>query len=78
MMDAIGWVATVVFASSYFFKQPAVLRRVQALAAALWICYGVVIHALPVVVANVVVAGLALWSSFGPPARKPVPAAADE
>jgi hypothetical protein len=78
MIDAIGWVATAIFASSYFFKQPAVLRRVQALAAALWICYGAFIHALPVVVANVVVAGLALWSSFGPPGRKPLPAAADE
>jgi len=69
MMDAFGWVATAVFASSYFFKAPVVLRRVQALAAALWICYGVGIRALPVVVANVVVAGFALWSSFRPRAR---------
>jgi hypothetical protein len=72
--DAIGWVATAVFAGSYFFKRPAVLRRIQALAAALWICYGAIIHAMPVVVANLVVAGLALWSSFGPPARKQAPA----
>ncbi|HXY69542.1 MAG TPA: hypothetical protein VEH62_08835 [Gemmatimonadales bacterium] len=73
MIDAIGWVATALFASSYLFKQPVVLRRTQALAAALWIVYGAIIHATPVVAANLIVAGLALWSSFGPPARRPVP-----
>lgn len=66
MTDAIGWVATALFASSYFFKRPAALRRVQAVAAALWVCYGVIIHALPVVAANLIVAALALWSSLKP------------
>jgi hypothetical protein len=71
MTDAIGWVATALFASSYFFKRPAALRRVQAVAAALWVCYGVVIHALPVVAANLIVAALALWSSLMPVRRRP-------
>lgn len=52
----IGWVATAIFGASYFFKSPAVLRWVQALGAVLWISYGILIHAPPVVVANLVVA----------------------
>jgi hypothetical protein len=63
MLDWIGWVATATFASSYFFKQPATLRRVQALAALLWIGYGVLIHAMPVIVANLVVAAVAVLSA---------------
>jgi len=48
----IGWLATAVFASSYFFRRPLTLRRIQAGAALL--------------VANLVVAGAALYSSFSP------------
>jgi hypothetical protein len=61
--DWIGWVATALFACSYFFKQPAALRKVQAAAALLWVVYGLIIHALPVVAANVVVAAVAVWSA---------------
>lgn len=64
MFEWIGWVATATFASSYFFRKPAVLRRIQALAALLWISYGAIIHALPVIVANVVVAAVAVFSSL--------------
>jgi hypothetical protein len=64
MLESIGWVATVVFASSYFFKDPATLRRLQAGAALLWIAYGVLLNAPPVIVANLIVASLALWSSL--------------
>lgn len=60
--ELIGWVATAVFASSYFWKQPQTLRRVQALAALLWVIYGVIIQALPVIVANLIVAGVACWT----------------
>ncbi len=67
MLDWIGWVATAIFASSYFCKQPGTLRRVQAMAALLWIGYGLLIHAWPVIVANLVVAGVALYSSFRSP-----------
>ena len=69
MFDWIGWLATAVFVGSYFFRQPATLRRVQCLGAVLWLVYGALIHALPVVVANVIVASVALWSSFARPAR---------
>ncbi len=66
MHDWIGWVATATFASSYFSKHPAMLRRIQALAAVLWMSYGVLIHALPVIVANAIVAAFAIYSSFRP------------
>ena len=69
MLDSIGWVATALFASSYFFKRPETLRRIQALAALLWIGYGVLIHALPVIVANLVVAAVAIYSSLRSPVR---------
>ena len=59
----IGWVATAVFASSYLFKHPVMLRRVQAGAAILWVVYGLMINAWPVVVANLLVASMALYSS---------------
>jgi hypothetical protein len=64
MLDWIRWIATAMFAVSYLCKTPAALRRVQALAALLWIGYGLLLHALPVVVANLVVAIAALYSSF--------------
>ena len=59
----IGWVATAVFASSYLFKHHVVLRRVQGGAAILWVIYGLMINAMPVVVANVLVASMALYSA---------------
>ena len=64
MLETIGWSATAVFGISYFSKDPAMLRRLQAAAAVLWIAYGVLLKAPPVIVANVIVASLALWSSL--------------
>lgn len=69
MIDWLGWLATAVFLTSYFTKQSASLRRIQGLAACLWAVYGLLIHALPVVVANLLVAGVAIVSSFR---RQPV------
>lgn len=63
-IDMIGWIATAIFVSSYLFKDPLALRRIQALAASLWVAYGVIIHATPVVVANLLVAGIAVYSSL--------------
>jgi hypothetical protein len=63
-LDWVGWTATALFASSYFFKQPGALRKVQAGAALLWVVYGLMIHALPVIVANMVVATVALGSGM--------------
>ena len=64
MIEWVGWIATAVFAVSYFCRRPAAMRRVQALAATLWIVYGVTIKAPPVIVANLVVASIAIISSF--------------
>ncbi len=72
MLDAIGWVATAIFSASYFFRQARALRLIQAGAACVWIMYGVAIGAMPVVVANAIVAVAAVYSSFVPP-LKPVP-----
>lgn len=60
----IGWVATLVFATSYLCKRQVTLFRVQAAAAVLWFIYGLFIHAVPIVVANALVASVALYSSF--------------
>jgi hypothetical protein len=63
-IDWIGWIATAIFVSSYACRDPVALRRIQALAASLWVTYGIVIHATPVVVANLLVAGIAVYSSL--------------
>ena len=62
--DWIGWLATAVFVSSYFAKGPMPLRRIQGLAACLWAAYGILIHATPVIVANLIVAGVAIATSL--------------
>jgi hypothetical protein len=77
MVDGIGWLATAAFASSYLFKEPTALRRAQAFAALLWVAYGTIIHAPPVVVANLVVAAAALYSTLRRRAA-PVPSTAGD
>jgi hypothetical protein len=62
MTDALGWVATTLFVGSYFFKRPALLRVAQMSGAALWIVYGALIGAIPVVVANGLVLAAAAWT----------------
>jgi hypothetical protein len=78
MAQALGWVATSVFVGSYFFARPATLRAVQMAGAVLWIIYGVMIDATPVIAANALVFAAAAWttarSQFAPAA--PVPAQA--
>jgi len=63
-VSMLGWVATAVFASSYFHSDAATLKKIQAVAACVWLVYGIAIGALPVVVANLIVAGAALYSSL--------------
>lgn len=70
MPEWIGWVATAAFVLSYYFRDPATLRRVQGLAALLWMAYGIAIGAMPVIVANVIVATVALVSSLNRPRRR--------
>lgn len=62
--DGLGWLATVVFALSYLPKDATKLRVLQAVAAVLWMLYGLLIHALPVIVANVIVTVMALGSAW--------------
>jgi len=64
VLNWIGWIATALFVSSYFFRRPEVLRSVQAVAALVWIGYGILIGAPPVIVANVVVAAVAGYSAW--------------
>jgi hypothetical protein len=71
----LGWVATAVFVGSYFFTRPAALRAMQMVGATLWIVYGILIEATPVIAANALVFAAAAWTCFA--ARKPQqPAAA--
>jgi hypothetical protein len=60
----LGWAATGVFVGSYFFARPSLLRGVQMFGALLWVTYGVLINASPVIVANVLVFSAAAWTAF--------------
>ena len=63
-IEWLGWTATAVFTSSYVFRKATVLRGVQMAGAMLWIVYGAVLGAAPVVAANALVlgaAGAAAW-----------------
>jgi hypothetical protein len=64
MSDWLGWTATAVFTSSYFFTRPGSLRRVQMLAAIMWVAYGVLVEARPVIVANFLVLGAAAIATW--------------
>jgi hypothetical protein len=60
--SALGWTATAVFVGSYFFSRPSLLRATQRAGAVLWITYGVLIGASPVIVANMLVFSAAAWT----------------
>lgn len=64
MLNYLGWIATSVFCLSYFCTRPSRLRLVQASGAILWIAYGFLIMAPPVIVANLIVAVVALYSAW--------------
>ena len=64
MLDGLGWIATALFAASYFCKTSRAMRRFQASAALLWVGYGIWMNALPIIVANVIVAALAVYSDW--------------
>jgi hypothetical protein len=63
-VEYLGWAATAVFVGSYFCLRPSLLRGVQMFGAALWVLYGVLINASPVIVANVLVFSAAAWTMF--------------
>jgi hypothetical protein len=62
--DLLGWAATAVFVGSYFFKRPEALARVQMAGALMWVAYGLLMGAPPVVVANVLVLSAAAWKGL--------------
>ncbi len=62
LTDTLGWIATLVFVGSYFFSKPAALRVCQMLGAILWIAYGFLIAAKPVIASNLLVFGAAAWT----------------
>ena len=64
MSDWLGWTATAVFTSSYFFTRTGSLRRVQMIAAVMWVAYGALVGAPPVIVANFLVLGAAAMATW--------------
>jgi uncharacterized protein with PQ loop repeat len=66
MISSIGWLATALVTASYFFRNHKTLRIMQALGAVVWLTYGVLINSKPVVVANIIVAVVAFYSTFLP------------
>ena len=64
MIEYLGWTATAVFVGSYFCAGPSALKRVQMVGALMWVVYGLLIGASPVVAANLLVFGAAAWTSW--------------
>jgi hypothetical protein len=62
MIEYLGWAATAVFVASYLCTGAAALKRVQMVGALMWVCYGLLIGATPVIAANVLVFGAAAWA----------------
>jgi hypothetical protein len=62
MLDYLGWCATLVFVGSYFCARASALRRMQMVGAAMWVVYGSLLRAYPVVAANVLVLAAAAWT----------------
>jgi hypothetical protein len=61
-IEYLGWGATAVFVGSYFCLRPSLLRGMQMCGSLLWVVYGVLIGASPVIVANVLVFSAAAWT----------------
>lgn len=59
-----GWVATGVQTVSYFVPKASTLKKIQAVAACLWIAYGVKMGASPIIVANLIVGAAALLTAL--------------
>jgi len=58
----LGWIATAVFVGSYFCRGTTAILRAQMIGALLWVAYGLVIQAPPVVAANLLVLSAAAWT----------------
>jgi hypothetical protein len=64
LVEVLGWAATAVFVGSYFFKRAELLVRVQMVGAVMWVAYGLLMGAPPVVVANLLVLAAAGWKAW--------------
>ena len=73
MTEILGWVATAVFVASYFFARPGALRAFQMLGSTLWMSYGLLIGATPVIAANMLVFVAAAWTFARSPTRAASP-----
>jgi hypothetical protein len=62
VIEYLGWMATAVFVGSYFCVKPSALKRAQMAGALMWVAYGLLIGATPVVAANLLVFGAAAWT----------------
>jgi hypothetical protein len=69
--EVLGWAAGGVFTTSYFFTRPRTLRRAQMLGASMWLAYGVLLHANPVVVANLLNLAAMAWTARRAAAKTP-------
>ena len=67
MVEYLGWLATAVFVGSYLCKGPDALKRVQMIGALMWVVYGLLIRATPVVAANLLVFAAAGWALYRAP-----------
>ena len=76
LVEALGWAATGVFVASYFFKRADWLVRTQIVGALMWVAYGVLVHATPVIAANLLVVGAAAWKARQAAGQRPRAAAA--
>jgi len=74
MADGIGWIATALFLASYACKDQRKLRMAQAAAALVWVVYGLILHAVPIIVANMLVALAAVYSSLAAECQPTEPA----
>jgi hypothetical protein len=62
MIEYLGWTATAVFVSSYFCRTPRAMRLAQMAGAVMWVVYGALRQAMPVVAANLLVLAAAAWT----------------
>lgn len=65
-IELLGWAATTLFVGSYFFTGAAALKRTQMVGALMWVAYGLLMDATPVVAANVLVFAAAAWTMKSP------------
>jgi hypothetical protein len=71
MTDLIGWAATALFVLSYFARSRRTLLLLQFVAALVWLSYGVLLRAAPVIAANALVAGAAAFTVLRERAEAP-------